>query len=191
MHTFGTRSHTWELSLNIEACTRVRAHLKLDLLKPEQADAQGHVPVLQLYSDPLLLIRCVALCLAGQLKENFATQLAEGLKDEITGEPLSLLDLFALDMGDGHFEALREAFFAELRDFFRRLGLPEKGAVLLKQLEIIDRSAATMTAKVAQLNLDQTLRGLEQLDLQAEIEKSIPGITSTPCPPSPGASQQA
>lgn len=192
MHTFQGRTHTWEIALSIADCTRIKAHLKLDLLKADQPDEQQDLPIVQLYSDPELLIKTAALLGHKQLKENFAAQLAAGARDEITNEPLTLLDLFALELNDGAYEALRDAFLEELRDFFRRLGLAPRAAILSRQIEALQKSYAATADQIMGLSLTKALGRTNQQDLQALLDQSleshpIPGDTSSSSPRSPAS----
>jgi hypothetical protein len=142
----------WTISLTIDCVKRVRSLLgaDVDLLKIDAGDP----PLMTRLTEIELLCDVIFAAIKPQAD-------AAGITDKQFGESL----------GGDAIKAAQDAFYAELVDFFRKLGRRDLAKAVETQSQIIDRAVTQITTRI------------EHLDLETELGK----ILGSPPLPSPGS----
>lgn len=141
----------WTISLTIDTVKRIRSLLGVNLLEIEA----GNPPLLvRLGTDIILICDVIFAAIKPQAD-------AAGVTDVQFGAAL----------GGEFIKAARDAFEAELSDFFHKLGRRDIAMAVCKQEKMIDQFVTQITTRV------------ENLDIETELGKIL-GPPSTPSPES-------
>lgn len=155
MHTFNDAAgRVWTIALHLGAARAVKDKLGVDLLAPEA----GEPPLLtRLAADELLLGEVICAMLQEQFDAHHVS--ADDVRRAFDGATLL---------------AAQQAFYAELEDFFRRRGRPDRARAVQAQARWLAKAAAAMEQKLADLDLDAMLDG-------ALSGNGLASSASTPC----------
>jgi hypothetical protein len=138
MHSFtDSAGRSWDISLNVSVVKRIRDRLSVDILQLDGGDP----PLLtRLALDIILLCDVVFVCVEPEAKIRSVT-------DEQFGESL----------GGEVVNNARDAFFAELVDFFRQTGRRELVKAIQTQEAVIGMAVARIEDRVSNLDLAKFL----------------------------------
>lgn len=156
-----SKGKTWELSLTIGSCKRVKDVLNFDLLHPEKPsdpndDESNGAYVDRIENDPFFILDMIkTICDESVEKNGYAN-----LKQD------KFYDLF-----DGQaFQDATSAFQAEYEDFFLRIGKPAQNKYLKMAWQIKQTKEDLLAARFSEIDLKKLI--------EEELEKVISGEQS-------------
>lgn len=156
-----SKGKTWELSLTIGSCKRVKDVLNFDLLHPEKPsdpndDESNGAYIDRIENDPFFILNIIKVVCDESVEKNGYGNLKED----------KFYDLF-----DGQsFQDAVNAFQAEYEDFFQRIGKPAQNKYLKMAWEIKQAKEDLLAARFSELNLKKLL--------EEEMEKLTSGEQS-------------
>ena len=140
MRTFkDAAGRNWTVAINLGVAMSVKAQLGVDLLQPEVGDP----PLLtRLGTDELLLGEVLCAVLQNQFEANKVTE--EDVRNSFDG---------------GTLLRAQQAFYEELVDFFQSRGRKDRARAVQTQAKMIEAAVAAADAKIAAIDVEQTIRG--------------------------------
>lgn len=156
-----SKGKTWELSLTIGACKRVKDALNFDLLNPEKPsdpndDESNGAYIDRLENDPFFILNMIKLICDDSIEKNGY----RNLKDD------KFYDLF-----DGQaFQEATAAFQSEYEDFFLRIGKNAQNQYLKMTYQLQKTKNDLLAARFSDLDLKKLI--------EDELAKTISGELS-------------
>lgn len=148
-HPAGERL-SFSLELTIGLARKVKNELGFDLLRPNDQPAGSPFPLIQiLHQDLEAFVNVVYVLVRSQCQ-------AVPLTDEQFGEGLD------------DFAQVREAFWLEWHDFFKRAGVTEVAAAITKQLAVMKRAGE----KLQNLDIERMMPALDK-ELNAAVDRML------------------
>jgi len=134
-----TTGREWEIVLTIGSAKRVKDHVGVDLLQPEEGDP----PLLtRLGTEERLLAEVICCLMSNQFEKHNVGE--EEVLDAFDGATIL---------------AAQKAFYGELVDFFRSRGRKDRATAVEKQETVIAQAIDLMDARIKEYKVDLTALG--------------------------------
>lgn len=154
MHAFTIEKTQWSIEINIGTIKRVLASASINLSLPHEPDADGRTLAQRLLGDTIQMVDVIWAL----------------LEPQATKAGLSMDQFFELCKPEV-MKMAEEAFIAEWKDFFQKLGRPAIAEVITLAQKMINETRDTALTELQRLHAAQI--AAMKLEMKTEVDRAL------------------